>query len=105
MSALRQADVETITRSWSLTDGAGGALIPGGIEIHARSGDATVVWTTDGAGETINGIVNNGDGTGKWTIAAGDLAEGNWRWWALVNIDGDRRIPQGMTGQIVIADR
>lgn len=105
VTALRQADVETITRSWSLTDGAGDALAPDAITFHARSGATEVEWTIDGAGETLAGIASNGDGTGTWTIAAGDLAAGNWQWWALAAVDGDRRIPTGLSGEIVIADR
>lgn len=86
-----QADVETITRSWSLADGAGDPLAPDSVTFHARSAAGEVSWTTDG--------------TGTWQIAAGDLAAGNWRWWALVDVGGDRRIPAGLSGELVIADR
>lgn len=100
-----QADVETITRSWSLADGAGDPLAPDSVTFHARSAAGEVSWTTDGADGTIAGVVDDGDGTGTWQIAAGDLAAGNWRWWALVDVGGDRRIPAGLSGELVIADR
>lgn len=106
VTALRQADVETITRSWSITDGNGAALVGyGNVEFHARNGDLEVTWTVGGGGGTIAGIVDNGNATGTWRVAAGDLAAGNWRWWALVTVDGDRRIPAAMSGELVIADR
>ena len=56
-------------------------------------------------GESIQGVVDNGDGTGSWTLTTGDLATGAYRWWALVTVDGETVIPTDMTGTLVIRDR
>lgn len=104
MSALAQADVETRTRVWELRDADGVLVVPSTITFRARpdrgDGDddpAAVEWTV-GAG-----VVSNGDGTGTWTVTAGDLGVDVWRWYALASLsDGDAEVPTGLSGSLTI---
>lgn len=104
---LSQSDVETRVRSWTTVDAAGAAVIPTAIEFHARLNKSAtpVTWTTDGAGGTINGVVDDADGTGTWTVAAGDLAAGEYDWWALATVGAEVIIPSALSGRLTITDR
>lgn len=98
---LEQADVETKTRTWSLTDADSVALVPDAITFYARRNapDTPVTWTVG------DGVVNNADGTGTWTVTAADLAAGRYVWWALVTTGTNVVIPSALTGTLTITDR
>ena len=105
MTDIAQADTETITRTWSLVDGSAVAVVPTSVTFYARVNATDVTWTTDGAGASILGVVDNGDGTGSWTVTAGDLGVNVYRWWALAVVGTETVIPTGMTGTLTIRDR
>jgi hypothetical protein len=94
-----QADTETRTRGWATVDEAGDPIIPSAITFYARSSGTDVTWTT------ATGVTDNGDGTGTWTITAGDLEPGTYLWWALATVGTEVIIPEDMTGTLRILDR
>lgn len=110
-SDLTQAEVETRVRTWSLEDEAEAAVDPTDIVFTARpvggadDGTDDTTWGTSGSGETYETVTDDDDGTGTWTIAAGELAVGTYRWWALATTATEVRIPTGMTGKLTITDR
>lgn len=94
-----QADTETRRRTWSMTNAEGAVVTPSTLSFIVRGASGDVAFTT------TNGVVNNGDGTGTWTIAAGDLAVGQYEWWALATIGTETVIPRALSGKLEITDR
>lgn len=100
MTDYSQADTETRTRGWETVDDAGAPIIPTAITFHARGGGADTTWTVgDGS------VTDNGDGTGTWTLSAGELDPGTYLWWALAEVGTEVIIPEDMTGTLRILDR
>ena len=99
MTDYSQGDSETRTRGWTTVDDAGDPVIPSAITFYARGGGTEVTWTT------ATGVTNSGDGTGTWTITAGDLEPGVYTWWALATVGSEVIIPQDMTGTLRVLDR
>jgi hypothetical protein len=101
-----QADIESRTRTWSLTDDEGAASIPTAIRFIVRGvGGDTTFGTTGSSTDVPGSVVDNGDGTGTWRLDAGDLAVGQYEWWALATIDGEDVIPRRLSGKMEIRDR
>jgi len=108
LTTLSQADVETRIRSWAVRDAAGDLVVVDAMKFYARLNRSStpIVWTTDGAGGSIAGVVDNGDGTGTWTVTAGNLPPADsYDWWALATVGAEEIIPTALEGTFRITDR
>lgn len=116
---LSQYDVESVTRTWKVFDADGNLQAPDSIMFHAERLDAAgnpvaeITWGVAGSGATHETLVDNGDGTGTWHVAAGQLDVDVWDWWALATLGTTTRIPRaraehgshGLHGKFEIRER
>jgi hypothetical protein len=96
---IYQADVESRERTWTVLDVTRTPVAPTAISFVVRGVDGTLTFAEG------TGVVNNGDGTGTWTIEAGDLEPGHYEWWALATIEGEDVLVRNLAGKIEIEDR